>query len=79
MFADVIFRRKRNDDRKYVCGSQATTTRTPVIFNLDLTYVLPSKSLTNLDFSGSNKSRKIKIGQKKTLVTVIRLNHLVMM
>ena len=24
MFADVIFRRERSDDRKYVCGSQAT-------------------------------------------------------
>ena len=23
MFADVIFRRERSDDRKYVCGSQA--------------------------------------------------------
>ena len=23
-FADVIFRRERSDDRKYVCGSQAT-------------------------------------------------------
>ena len=24
MFANVIFRRERSDDRKYVCGSQAT-------------------------------------------------------
>ena len=24
MFADVIFRRERSDDRKYVCGSQAS-------------------------------------------------------
>ena len=24
VFADVIFRRERNDDRKYVCGSQAS-------------------------------------------------------
>ena len=24
MFADVIFRRERGDDRKYVCGPQAT-------------------------------------------------------
>ena len=24
MFADVIFRRERGDDRKYVCGSQST-------------------------------------------------------
>ena len=27
MFADVIFRRERSDDRKYVCGSQASCGR----------------------------------------------------
>ena len=29
-FADVIFRRERSDDRKYVCGSQARTETTTI-------------------------------------------------